>query len=114
MNKSVALLLIVIAGLCAAFSQILLKTSAMLQYKSKINEIINGRVLTSYFIFFITTMINMYAMRYIDYKYVPIIGTISYVFVVLLSSFILKEKISRYKILGMLLIISGMIIFNLS
>lgn len=113
MNKSLALLLVVFAGLCAAFSQILLKTSAMHSHKSQIHEIINWRVLTSYGILFLTTIINMYAMRFVDYKYVPVIGTVSYIFVIILSGFILKEKIGRNKILGMFLILSGMVIFNL-
>ncbi len=113
MSKSTALLFVVFSGLCAAFSQVLLKTSAMREHKSPVFEIINWRVLTSYGILFLTTVINMYAMRFVEYKYIPVIGTVSYIFVVLLSNLILKEKIGRNKVLGMALILSGMLIFNL-
>ena len=46
-------------------------------------------------------------------KYGPVIDTFSYVFVLLLSWLILKEKISKGKLIGNLLIILGVFIYTL-
>lgn len=113
MSKSAALLMVMFSGLCAACSQILLKTSSMRKHRHPVFEFINWRVLTSYGILFLTTMINMYAMRYVAYKYVPVTGTISYAFVILLSSIFLKERIGRNKLLGMIFILGGIMVFDL-
>ena len=46
-------------------------------------------------------------------RYGPVIDTAAYVFVLLLSHFILKEKITRGKIMGNLIIIAGILIYTL-
>ena len=43
----------------------------------------------------------------VDMRYGPVIDTAAYVFVLLLSHFILKEKITKGKIMGNLIIIAG-------
>ena len=46
-------------------------------------------------------------------KYGSVIDTFSYVFVMLLSYFILKEKFTRGKIIGNLIIIAGIFVYTL-
>jgi drug/metabolite transporter (DMT)-like permease len=46
-------------------------------------------------------------------RYGPVIDTAAYVFVLLLSHFILKEKITKGKIMGNLIIIAGILIYTL-
>ncbi len=46
-------------------------------------------------------------------KYGSVIDTFSYVFVMLLSYFILKEKFSKGKLIGNLIIITGIFIYTL-
>ena len=46
-------------------------------------------------------------------RYGPVIDTAAYVFVLLLSHFILKEKITRGKIIGNLIIIAGILIYTI-
>ena len=46
-------------------------------------------------------------------KYGSIIDTLAYVFVFLLSVFILHEKISKRKLIGNLLIIAGILIYSI-
>ena len=52
----------------------------------------------------------LYKSRYALWS---VIDTAAYVFVLLLSHFILKEKITRGKIMGNLIIIAGILIYTL-
>ena len=46
-------------------------------------------------------------------RYGPVIDTAAYVFVLILSKVILKERITRGKIIGNLIIILGIIVYTL-
>lgn len=96
-----------------AVSQILLKQSANKTYKHPIFEYLNWRVIISYGIFFGVLLLNTYAYTKVDMKYGAVIDTFSYVFVLLLSYFLLKEKFSRGKLIGNLIIIAGVLIYTI-
>lgn len=96
-----------------AISQVLLKQSANKTYRHPIFEYLNWRVILSYGIFFGVLLLNTYAYTKVDMKYGAVIDTFSYVFVLLLSYFLLKEKFSRGKLIGNLIIIAGVLIYTL-
>ena len=97
----------------SAASQILLKQSAGREYKHPIYEYLNWRVITAYGIFFGVLLLNTYAYTRVPYKYGSIIDTFTYVFVLILSAVLLKEKISRGELVGNLIIIAGILIYSL-
>lgn len=97
----------------SAVSQILLKQSADQKHKSGIYEYLNWRVMTAYAIFFGVLLLNTYAYTRVPYKYGSIIDTFTYVFVLLLSRFLLGERITKGKLMGNLLIIAGILIYSL-
>ena len=96
-----------------AFSQLLLKQSAGKTYRHPIFEYLNWRVITAYGIFVGVLFLNTYAYTHVDMKYGAVIDTFSYVFVMLLSYFILKEKFTKGKLAGNLLIMTGIFIYTL-
>lgn len=96
-----------------AISQILLKQSANKTYAKPILEYLNWRVILSYGIFFGVLVLNTYAFTKVDLKYGAVIDTLSYVFVMFLSWFLLREKFNKKKLLGNLLIMAGVIIYTL-
>ncbi len=107
-------MLIMIGGtFLTAISQILLKQSANKQYKSVLYEYLNWRVILSYGIFFGVLLLNTYAFTKVDLKYGAVIDTLSYVFVMLLSWLLLREKFSKGKLIGNLLIMAGVIVYTL-
>ena len=59
------------------------------------------------------TGLNTWCYTKVDMRYGPVIDTAAYVFVLLLSHFILKEKITKGKIIGNLIIIAGILIYTL-
>lgn len=96
-----------------AFSQLLLKQSAGKTYRHPIYEYLNWRVIAAYGIFVGVLLLNTYAYTHVDMKYGSVIDTLSYVFVMLLSYFILKEKFTKGKVVGNLLIMTGIFIYTL-
>lgn len=97
----------------AAVSQILLKQSANKEYRHPLLEYLNWRVIVAYGIYFGVLVLNTYAYTKVDMKYGPVIDTFAYVFVLLLSYLILKEKFTKGKLIGNLIIIAGIIIYTL-
>lgn len=95
----------------SAVSQVLLKQSANKEHNHPIFEYINWRVLTAYGISFSVLFLNMYAYTKVDMKYGAVIDTFSYVFVMLLSWLILREKFTKGQMIGNLLIITGVFVY---
>ena len=106
MNRT--FILIMLGGtFFSAVSQILLKQSANIKYENRIREYLNFRVILSYAIFMLILLLNTWCYTKVDMRYGPV------VFVLLLSHFILKEKITKGKIIGNLIIIAGILIYTL-
>lgn len=63
--------------------------------------------------FFLILLLNTWCYTKVEMRYGPVIDTAAYVFVLLLSRLILKEKITKGKILGNLIIITGILIYTL-
>ena len=97
----------------SAFSQILLKKSTQVEHKSKIREFLNVRVITAYGIFVVVLFLNSFAYKGIPYKYGSVLGVTSYVFLMILSRVLLKEKIEKNVLIGNLIIIVGILIYSL-
>jgi len=102
----------IVNAFLSAFSQVLLKQSANREYKSSIYEYLNIRVITAYVIFAIVLVSNAFAYQGIAYKYGSIIGASSYIFLMLLSKVILKEKITKKVLMGNIIIMMGMLIYS--
>lgn len=110
MNISYMLILIV-SVLIASISQILLKKSAEITYPSLLKEYLNFYVVFGYGMMVISTVLTIIAFKGLDYKNGPIIESIGYLFVMLLSWKFLNEKITKKKIIGNALILIGIVIF---
>ena len=106
-------MLIMLAGtFVSSISQILLKQSANKEHSSWIKEYLNWRVVVAYLMFFGVLLLNTVCYTRVDLKYGAVIDSAAYVFVLILSHAILKEKISRGKLIGNLIIIAGIIIYT--
>ncbi|NMB06993.1 MAG: EamA family transporter [Tissierellia bacterium] len=110
-NSNLAIIIILISSFIVAISQCILKSSANRKHKSIIGEYINFRVIFGYGLFMLSLFLNVIAYQGIPYKLGPIIASTSYIFIMILSRVILKEKITKRKVLGNILILTGIIIF---
>ncbi|HCM91341.1 MAG TPA: multidrug ABC transporter [Lachnospiraceae bacterium] len=94
----------------SSISQIILKKSADKKYDSKIKEYLNPLVMIAYGIFFLATLVTIYAYKGIPLSLGPILETTGYLWISLLGYFVLKEKIGRRKILGLTVVIVGIFV----
>lgn len=97
----------------SAISQILLKQSANAEHENALREYLNWRVITAYLIFGSVLLLNTYAYTQVELKYGPVLDTLTYVFVLILSCTLLKEKVSKGKLIGNFLIILGVLVYTL-
>jgi len=97
----------------SAFSQILLKKSTLVDHKSKIREFLNVRVMLAYGIFLAVLFLNSFAYKGIPYKYGSVLGVTSYLFLMILSRVLLKEKIGKNVLIGNMIIIAGILLYSL-
>ena len=95
----------------ASFSQILLKKSAMKKHKSMVSEYLNIYVVLGYGMMIVSTILTIFAYKGLDYKNGPIIESLGYIFVMILSFIFFSEKITKRKLIGNALILLGIIIF---
>lgn len=96
----------------SSLSQVLLKKAAVNKYKSFIFEYINPKVLIAYIIFFIATILSVFAYKVIPLSLGPIIDATGYIYVTLFGVFIFKEKVNNIKIIGIVLIVLGIVIYS--
>lgn len=108
-------ILMLFGALVTAISQILLKVSANHVKEKKVHfifEYLNWRVILSYILFFGVLFLNTYAYRGVSFKFGFVISSTSYLWVMLLSHFILKERFTKNKILGNTVIFIGMLVYT--
>jgi multidrug transporter EmrE-like cation transporter len=105
----------VIVMLCgitiASFSQILLKTSANIKYDGFWQQYLNKRVIAGYLLLVVSTLFSIIAYSGMDYKFGQAFESVGLVLVTVFSCFILKEKISKKKVVGIIMIIAGILVF---
>lgn len=107
------LLCMLVSVTIASISQILLKRSTFNQYDSFIKEYLNIWVIGGYALLVVSMLMTIFAYTGVDYKNGPVVESLGNVIVPILSCFLFKEKLSLRKIVGILCIMAGVIVFNL-
>lgn len=114
MNKTVILYssILLVGVFLSAISQVMLKKAALKKYDSVIKEYLNPLVIIAYFIFFLTTFCSIIAYKGIPLSMGPILEATSYIYVTIFGVKIFKEKINRKKLIALILIICGIMIYS--
>lgn len=99
--------------LIASTSQVLLKLGAQREYPNFIREYLNPFVIGGYGLLVVSMVIAIVCYKGLGYLGTIVLEPISYVIVMILSRIIFREKVTRSKIVGMLLIIAGIAVFYL-
>lgn len=106
-------LIFLLSVFISSVSQIALKKSAKKTYKAKSEEYLNPIVIISYAVFFLSSLLTVYAYKGIDLSLGPVLEATGYIYIVILARIILKEKLTKKKIAGNLIIILGIIVFSM-
>ncbi len=111
MNK--CMMLLILSVFISSISQIILKKSASKTYNSILREYLNLYVIVGYGLLVLSTILTILGLTEIEYKNQPIIESLGYIFVMILSRIFLCEKITKRKVIGNALILVGICIYYL-
>lgn len=100
-------LALIIMTIIGAFAGYFLKRASLSKGLKEL--IINKYLYLGGFLYFISALINIYVLRYMDYSVVLPLTSITYIWTMIISYFFLNEKISKKKIVGIFAIIIGAI-----
>lgn len=64
-------------------------------------------------LYFVSSLINIWVLKYLDYSLVLPLTSFTYIWTMCLSAFILKEKVTKGKIIGLVFILIGSILISL-
>lgn len=101
------------AVVIASVSQVLLKKKASDAPKSFWKKFLNGPVILSYLLLFLSMALNSLALREMDVAVLPCITATSFLWIMLLSAIFLGEKPTRNKIIGIAMILAGVVVSHL-
>ncbi len=107
------IILALLGQLIASISQMLLKKSSQKEYPNFIRQYLNVLVIMGYGLLVISMFIAIVCYGHMPYMYVVILEPVGYIMVMFLSRMLFAEKITKNKIIGMLLILSGICVFYL-
>lgn len=108
MNSGVIIYLV--TPLVSAVSQLILKKAADNPKYTGLRFYLNPPVILAYALFFGCMLLNVFALRTLDLTVASVLEASGYLYVMLLSYFFLKEKITRRKLIGNLVIVLGIVL----
>lgn len=104
--------LFIIAGvLIASVSQIVLKRTALQEHGSLLREYLNPGVIIGYLLLFGSTILGIMGLSGLAYKNGPVLESLGYIFILVMSALILKEKLTKRRMIGNAIIIIGVLVF---
>lgn len=96
----------------SSVAQVLLKKAAQKQYGSVLEEYLNWPVITAYAIFFAATFLSIYAYKVVPLSMGPILEATGYIYVTIFGVMIFHEKLDRWKLIALALIIGGIVVYS--
>ncbi|MGG7151225.1 EamA family transporter [Clostridium neonatale] len=105
-------LLIFIMTACGGFAGLFLKKASS-SYGIK-NLILNLNLYIGGVLYLFGAIMNIYVLKFLDYSIVLPLTSITYIWTMIISYFILKERMTVKKVMGILFIVMGSILLALN
>lgn len=100
-------MLLIVMTVMGAFAGLFLKKASGSSSIKKL--ILNINLYLGGGLYFLSALLNIYILKYIDYSVVLPLTAITYIWTMFISFFVLHEKISRRKMMGIAIILIGAI-----
>lgn len=107
------LILMLSAILLTAIGQIFLKIGSKKIQRHFWDPYLNPASFTGYFIYLISTILLLFSFQEIPLKLFAALSALNFIFILIFSGIFLNEKISKMKIIAILLIATGVAVFNI-
>lgn len=108
MNFLIAVILILISSVFGAFSTLFFKQGAMLDLNFK-----NKKLFAAFFLAGISFLFYIYALKQAPLTFIYLTASVSYIWAVILARVVLKENLTKPKIIGIILIFLGIVLIQL-
>ena len=112
-SLQISICILILSVFIASVSQILLKISANKTYSSRIREYLNVYVIFGYGLLFLSTLLTMIALKRVPLSWSPVVESSSYIFVSVMGYLVLKERFTKKKMTGLLVILIGILVVSL-
>lgn len=112
MNEITVILVTLFATVIGAFGSLYLKKGSANLHRNIFKQIKNYSLLFGIFLFLVSSVFYVWALRFADLSLIYPITSFSYVWISFLSIKFLNEKMNKYKWLGILFIIVGVFLIT--
>ena len=112
MNLFAYSMLMLLGTFISSIAQVLLKKEAQKKHGSVVEEYLNPRVIIAYIIFFSATLLSIIAYKVVPLSMGPILEATGYIYVTIFGITIFKERMNQKKIIALVLIITGIIVYS--
>lgn len=99
--------------LLGSIAQIPLKASSGKRVVSPLRYFLNRNTLLGYSMMLVSAGLGFVSIRHLELKYMPIVESMGYVYILIIGSLVFKERITVRGFLACVLILSGVIVFSL-
>ena len=112
MSREMKYALVLLFGVfISAVSQVILKKAAGREYASRLREYLNAPVITAYAVFFVSTLLCVYAYRGIPASLGAVLESTGYLYVTAFGALLFGERVTGRKALALLLILGGIAVY---
>lgn len=105
---------ILIGTFISSAAQVLLKKAAMKEHCSVKDEYLNKNVIIAYITFVLATFLSIYAYKGIPLSMGAVLESTNYLYITIFGAYFFQEKISLQKIVALVLIIVGIVVYSCS
>ena len=96
----------------SSVAQVFLKKASQKKYKSVIQEYLNPIVICSYAVFFLATLLGVYAYKGIPLSMGPVLEATGYVYIMIFGVKFFHESFNKRKALAIGLILAGIAVYS--
>jgi drug/metabolite transporter (DMT)-like permease len=116
MDELLTLGLMIIDCIVGAFGALYMKKGAAkfsTQWKKLLSNLKNKNLLIGLFLYIVSASLLVVLLKYNKLIFIYPLSSLTYIFIVILSSIMLNERITKYKMLAIALIVLGNIFITL-
>ncbi len=116
MDKIITLPLMIVACIIGAFGALYMKKSAAnftLKWKKLFSNLKNKNLMIGLFLYAASTVLFVILLKHNKLMFLYPMTSLTYIFAIILSKMILNERITKYKIIAVILIILGNIFITI-
>lgn len=96
----------------SSVAQVLLKKSAVKEYRASWQEYLNPLVMGAYFLLAVAALLSVVAYQGIPMSMGPVLEASGYIYVAYFGARLFKEKISRQRIAALGMVIAGIFVYS--